>query len=167
MVEGFEHMKRFAAAARALMEKGYVDAHAGRYSRTLFMSVSVRGSDVEAAGLAAAAEQGWNLVSLEFGKGSKAKGPRSVTVSMNRADGPADIIHDCALVRDRDSYVIVPPAATFHFAIGEGGLERRHGRPANLAAMRIRAARDLIDAAKRADPKSPCLEVHTGTLVAA
>ncbi|RYY26122.1 MAG: hypothetical protein EOP62_11630 [Sphingomonadales bacterium] len=161
MVNGFEHMKRFAAGARALMEEGHVDSAAGRYSRTLFMSVSERGSDLEAAARGAAAVQGWNLVTLEFGHSSKAKGPQAITVSMNNADGDAEIIHDCALVRDGDRHVIVPPAATFHFAIGADGLERRHGRPANIAAGRIQAGRDLTAAAKRADPESPCMEAHT------
>lgn len=166
MVNGFEHMKRFAAAARGLMEKDHVNAGEGRFSRTLFMSVTQRGSSVEAAARSAAAEQCWNLVTLEFGSGSKAKGPQTITVSINAADGHAEISHGCAFVRDGDQYVIVPPAATFHFAMGPHGLVRRHGRPANLAAGRIHAVRDLVAAAKRADPKSPCMEVHTSDVAA-
>ncbi|WP_294080340.1 hypothetical protein [Sphingomonas sp.] len=40
---------------------------------------------VEACALAAALEQGWSLVSLEFGKSSKSMGPLSFSVSV--ADG--------------------------------------------------------------------------------
>lgn len=161
MVKGFEQMKRFATAARKLMEGENVDPAAGRYSRTLFMSASRRDSDVEEAARIAAGEQGWSLVALQFGSGSKAKGPQGFTVSPNGA-GRDGIVRDCALAFDGERHVLVPPAATFHFAIGPDGLERRHGRPANLGAATVRATRGLVAAAKQVDRTEPVFEVHTG-----
>lgn len=164
MVNGFEHMKKFSSAARTLMEAGFVDAAAGKFSKTLFMSVTRRASEVEACALASALEMGWSLVTLEFGKNSKAKGPLCFSVSrVNGADG-AEITHDCALTTDVEGrYVLVPRgaiAATFHFAIGPNGLERRHGRPPNIVANSIKAMRNLAVAAREASADS-CIEVHT------
>lgn len=161
MVNGHEQMKRFATAARALMEKGHVDVDASVFSKTLFMSVTRRSSDVEAAALLAAAEQGWSLITLEFGRTGRAKGPLSYTVSFLHDGGASDVVHDCTLVRDADdTFVLVPRSATYHFAIGPKGLERRHGRPVNVGAGAIRATRALAEAARHADRNSPFFEVH-------
>lgn len=169
MVDGFQHMKKFSEAARRIMDRDFVDPAAGRYSQTLFVSTTRRSSDVEACALAAALEQGWSMVSLEFGTGSKAKGPRSFSVALADGSGGAHTTHDCALATDADGrYVLVPQGAvpaTFHFAIGPNRLERRHGRPANLAASAIRARRDLVVAARRTSADGAFIEVHA--LVAA
>lgn len=164
MVDGFEHMKKFSEAARLMMSKGFVDPAAGRYSQTLFVSTTRRGSNIEACALAAALKQGWSMISLEFGA-SKAKGPRCFSVALADRSGGADTTHDCALaVEAAGRYVLVPQglvSATFHFAIGPNGVERRHGRPANLAASTIRARRELIAAARKASADGPFMEVHS------
>lgn len=161
MVNGHEQMKRFATAARALMEKGHVDTDAGIFSKTLFISVTRRSSDVEKAALLSAAAEGLGMVTLEFGRTGRAKGPLSYTVSFPNEGGTSDVVHECALVRDADeTFVLVPRSATYHFAIGANGLERRHGRPSNAGAGAIRAMRALAEAAKRADRNSPFFEVH-------
>lgn len=170
MVNGFEHMKKFSTAARTLMEAGFVDSAAGRYSKTLFMSVTRRASEVEACALAAALQQGWSHVTLEFGKNSKAKGPRCFSVSLRDGEGGSATTHDCALATDADGrYVLVPRgsvAATFHFAIGPDGLERRHDRPADVAASSIKAMRELVAAARNAG-EFRGMAVHTFDVVAA
>ena len=161
MLNGHEQMKRFATAARTLMEKGYVDVDAGMFSKTLFMSVTHRDSSLEARARRAAVRQGWGMVALEFGRTGRAKGPLSYTVSFLKEGATYDVVHDCTLVRDGDdTFVLVPAAATFHFAIGSGGLERRHGRPSNVGAGAIRATRALIEAAKHADRNAPFLEAQ-------
>lgn len=161
MVNGHEQMKRFATAARALMEQGRVDADAGVFSKTLFMSATGRSSDVEAAARLSAAKQGWGMVSLEFGRTGRAKGPLSFKVSFLDDNGKSSVVRDCTLVCDADEkFVLVPRSATYHFAVGPNGLERRHGRPVSAGAGAIRAARALADAAKRADVNSPFLEMH-------
>lgn len=153
MVSGHEQMKRFTTAARTLLEAGFVDVEAGRYSKTLFMSATRRSSEVEAAALLAAAEQGWSMVTLEFGRTGRAKGPLGYSVSFLNEGGASDVVHDCMLVRDDDGkFVLVPPSATYHFAVGPNGLERRHGRPAQVAASAIRAARSLAKATSGPSP---------------
>lgn len=161
MVSGHEQMKRFTTGARKLMEAGHVDTDAGRFSKTLFMSATKEDWDVETAARTAAAIQGWSLVTLRFGKTGRARGPLCYSVSLLREDGSSDIVHDCSLVSGSDDgFVLVPHSATYHFAVGPNGLERRHGRPANVGAGAIRAARALAAAAKRADPQELFLEVH-------
>ena len=152
------------------MEAGFVDSAADKFSRTLVMSVTRRASEVEACALAAALKQGWSLVSLEFGKTARSTGPRSFSVSLADGKDGAETIHDCALTTDADGrYVLVPRgpiASTFHFAIGPNGLERRHGRPADLAKNAIRASRDLVAATRSATADS-CISVHTFDAAAA
>lgn len=160
MVSGHEQMKRFTAAARNLMEEGQVDVDTGRFSKTLFISATRRNSDVETAAMLAVAEQGWSMVTLQFGPTGRAKGPQDYTVSFLGERGASEIVHECMLVRDAaGKFVLAPRSATYHFAVGPNGLERRHGRPANIAASAIRTKRSLAGAAKRADPNSPCVEV--------
>ncbi|WP_457309605.1 hypothetical protein [Sphingomonas sp. UYAg733] len=156
-------MQKFSNAARALLEKGFVDAAAGRHSRTLFISTTKRISAIGACALAAALEQGFSMVSLEFGETAKAKGPRCFSVALADGQGGADTTHDCALAIDAEGrHVLVPRgpvAATFHFAIGPNGVERRHGRPPNVAANAIKASRHLIAAARKATVAG-CFGVH-------
>ena len=163
MVNGLEHMKKSAIAARSLMESGHVDAAAGRYSRTLSISVSRRGTPIEACALAAALKQGWSMISLEFGETAKAKRPTSFTVALGDGSGGAWTTHDCALAIHADGHHVLVPrgttGATFHFAIGPDGLERRHGQPSNLAASTIRASRNMVAAARDATGDH-CIEVH-------
>lgn len=161
MVNGHEQMTRFTKAARTLMERGQVDASAGRFSRTLFMGATGSDLGAEAAARQSAAAQGWSLVTLRFGRTGRAKGPLSYSVALLVEGGASQIVHDCSLVLDADgSFVLVPRSATYHFAVRPNGLERRHGRPADAATGAVRAARALSDAAKHADPTSMFLEVH-------
>lgn len=164
MVDGFQHMKKFSEAVRLMMSEGFVDPAAGRYSQTLFVSTTERSSEVEACALAAALQQGWSMVSLEFGAGSKAKGPCSFSVALADGNGGAEMTHDCAPATDADGrFVLVPQGtvpATFHFAVGPNGLERRHGRPANLASSIIKARRSLVAAARKTSADGAFIEVH-------
>lgn len=164
MVTGHEQLQRYAQAARELMEAGFVDADAGRYSKTIFASTRQGGDPAivkcifEAASLG-----GLNAVMLEFGRVGASKGPLSFIVSMqNGADG-AYATHDCVLALDADGrYLLVPRgpvSATFHFAIGEQGLERRHGRPTNLGACTIRAGRGLTARSRTVALDSPTFNI--------
>lgn len=160
MVNGFEHMKRFAVAASNLMEGDHVDPAAGRYSKTLFASVTKRDSDVAECAKLAAAAQGLSMVTLEFGRTGQAEGPNGYAVAMGKGC-TGEVVANCTLTTDdAGTFVLVPRDATFHFAVGADGLERRHGRPANIAANAIRAARTLAKAARHADTNSLFLEAH-------
>ena len=160
VMNGLAHMKRFAVAASNLMEKGHVDTAAGRYSKTIFVSATRRGSILGECARLAAAAQGLSMVLLEFGDTGRAKGPRSYSVAMGKG-GSGEVVHDCTLTTDADgTFVLVPRSATYHFAVGPDGLDMRHGRPANLAVNAIRATRALAKAAKQADPNSLFLEAH-------
>lgn len=163
MVKGDDQMMKFSNATRALLERGFVDKAAGKFSKTLFISTTKRDSMIGACALAAGLKQGFGMIALEFGKGSKAKGPSSFSVSLADGAGGADTTHDCAIAIDADGrHVLVPResvAATFHFAVGPDGVERRHGRPPNVAAGCIKASRDLVAAARTATIDG-CFGVH-------
>ncbi|MES2096770.1 MAG: hypothetical protein V4459_08405 [Pseudomonadota bacterium] len=164
MVTGHEQLQRYAQAARELMEAGFVDADAGRYSRTIFASARKGGDPaIVKCIFEAASMSGFCAVMLEFGRSATAKGPVCFTVSMADGDGGAQTTRDCALALDADGkYVLVPRgavSATFHFAIGEQGLERRHGRVANLAACTVRASRDLAARSRKVASYAPGLSI--------
>lgn len=153
MITFNDHLRRFANAARLLLEDDWVDADAGRFSTTVYMSVSGSDSLEERAAVAVASEQGLSLVVMQFGTGSAAKGPRCCTVVGRAADGSAVVAQDCAffLGDNRGEFVAVTrgPDADGHFVGVQGRLEHRPGRPASLTAGIIRAGRLLVEAARR------------------
>lgn len=161
MINGFEQMKRFSVAAGNLMQAGYVDTAAGRYSRTLFVSTTERDSGIAECARLAAPAQGLSMVTLEFGRTGRAKGPTSYSVAMGKG-GSGDVVADCTLTTDdAGAFVLVPRDATYHFAVGADGLEVRHGRPANVAANAIRATRALAEAARAADLNCLFIEIRS------
>lgn len=164
MVTGHEQLQRYAQAARELMEAGFVDVGAGRRSKTIFASARQGGDPaIVKCIFEAASASGLNAVMLEFGRVGASKGPLGFIVSMrNGADG-AHATHHCVLALDADGrYLLVPRgpvSATFHFAIGEQGLERRHGRPANLLACTIRAGRGLAARSRTVAMDAPTFNI--------
>jgi hypothetical protein len=162
-VNGFEMMKRFAAAARSLVEAGMVDASDGRFSKTLFVAGAEQDGPVERCAISAAAENGFSLVWLVFSQTGKAKGPRSITVAHRMNDGAVRVFRDCALVEDDGGrFIIVPrgPGADGHFAVGEHGLEHRPRKPATLGPGMVRAARRLAETARGLDRTGSSIGIH-------
>jgi hypothetical protein len=162
-VDGSQTLKRFAAAARRLMEEGVVDADEGRFSKTVFMSATGEVSDLEPAIIQAAASERFSLVMLMFGVTGQAKGPRSLTVALDGEDGPPRLFRDCALVEAEDGRIIAVPrgrGAEGHFAIEPSGLVHRPGRPSALGPGMVRASRRLAAAAREVAVTGPFLAIH-------
>jgi hypothetical protein len=162
---GFEIMKRFAAAARQVMEDGLVNADEGRFSRTVFMAGGSPDGDIVRVGIEAAIAQGLGIVMLEFGTTGVLRGPRRFSAAIRGEDGQPRLFRDCALVDDGGERLVLVPRGEGgggHLAVGERGLEHRPGRPSSLAGGMARAARRLTAAARSLTDVGPVLEIHQG-----
>lgn len=148
-------LDRFASAARAMVEGGLADAAAGRFSKTVFLASDGRHPFLVDAALNTARDDGLGAVVLEFGFGSRARGPRSCTVAA-MIDGEQAIVRDCALwIGSQGNAILIPRAAAQveYFAMTECGLVRRAGHPGpSLAAGTIRAANRLVRLARATAP---------------
>lgn len=160
---GFEMMKRYATAARTIIDGGIVNAAEDRPSKTVFMSAVGSGSFEEACAVSAATEGGLGLVVLAFGHTGKSKGPGSLTAAIRAEAGPPLVFRDCALVETEDGRLIMVPrwaGAAGDIVLGEHGLEHRPETLWPLGPGMIRAARRLAEAAQRLQHVGPTVEFH-------
>jgi len=136
-----------AAAARGMVEGDMANGAVGRFSKTIFIASDGRHPFLEEAALKGAAGAELGLVILQYGTGSKAKGPRCYTVAV-LDDGVQVVEHDCALwIGDHGRAVLVPRGKGVDgwFEMTYRGLVRRAGRPApSLAGGMIKAANRLV-----------------------
>lgn len=141
----------FATAARQMVEGDLADGAVGRFSKTIFIASDGRHSFLDDAAIRAAATAELAIVVLQFGTGSKTRGPRAYTVAVMTGDTQV-IERDCALwIGDAGRAVLVPRgrAADGWFEMTDRGLEHRSGqRSPSLAAGMIKAANRLVTLAK-------------------
>jgi hypothetical protein len=141
----------FATAAREMVEGDLAHGAAGRFSKTIFIASDGRQPFIEDAAIRAAGTAGLAIVVVQFGTGSKARGPRAYTVA-GMIDGTQVVERDCALwIGDEGRAVLVPRGkdADGWFEMTDRGFERRPGQRAqSLAAGMIKAANSLVTLAK-------------------
>lgn len=141
----------FATAAREMVEGNLANGAAGRFSKTIFVASDGRHPFLDDAAIRAAGSAELAIVVLQFGTGSKARGPRAYTAAI-MIEGTQVVERDCALwIDDAGRAVLVPrgKSADGWFEMTDRGFERRSGQRApSLAAGMIKAANRLVTLAK-------------------
>ena len=141
----------FATAARQMVEGGLFDSATGQFSETIFMTSDGRHPFIDDAAIRAAGTAELAVVVVQFGTGSKARGPRAYTLAV-MIEGTQVVERDCALwIGDEGRAVLVPrgKGADGWFEMTDRGFERRLGqRATSLAAGMIKAANQLVTLAK-------------------
>jgi len=153
---------RFTTAAEALLEVG-TSRRPGGKSETLFAGGGRPSKTILAALSVPAAEQGFDIVYLEFRLDDVARGPRSVWLITPR-DGVHRVIVDCAFWAPEDGgrLVIVPRLAqATHFDFENDELVQRAGRPARSLDAGIARAMERLRATAATMPGGQGTELRT------